>query len=163
MEDEVDRIVAAWRRERPDLDPEPLQVFSRISRLSRHLELARRAAFGSRDLEPWAFDVLSALRRAGMPYELTPGRLVAETLVSSGTMTNRLDRLAAAGLVARAADPGDRRVVRVRLTPLGVDVVDGALADLLAWEADLVAGLPEADRDGLADALRALSEPFDGR
>src|SRR5690606_24320440 len=79
--------------ERPDLDPEPLHVFSRISRLARHLELARRAAFASRGLEPWAFDVLSALRRAGAPYELTPGVLMSQTLVSSGTMTNRIDRL----------------------------------------------------------------------
>src|SRR5690606_40389529 len=82
MEDEVDRIVDAWRRERPDLDPAPLHVFSRISRLARHLELARRAAFSARELEPWSFDVLSALRRAGEPYELTPGVLMAQTLVS---------------------------------------------------------------------------------
>src|SRR5690606_12018244 len=104
MEDEVDRIVAAWRRERPDLDPEPLHVFSRISRLARHLELARRAAFASRGLEPWAFDVLSALRRAGAPYELTPGVLMSQTLVSSGTMTNRIDRLVARRPARRPAN-----------------------------------------------------------
>src|SRR5690606_27828924 len=111
MEDEVDRIVDAWRRERPDRDPAPLHEFSRISRLARHLELARRAAFTSRGLEPWSFDVLSALRRAGAPYELTPGVLMSQTLVSSGTMTNRVDRLVAAGLVERHGRPGDRRVV----------------------------------------------------
>ena len=94
-EDEVDRIVAAWERERPDVDVSPMQVLSRVSRLARHLDHARKTAFATHDLEPWEFDVLSALRRAGHPYELSPGRLVAETLVTSGTMTNRIDRLEA--------------------------------------------------------------------
>jgi DNA-binding MarR family transcriptional regulator len=161
MEDEVDRIVDAWRRERPDLDPAPLQVFSRISRLARHLELARRAAFSSRGLEPWAFDVLSALRRAGAPYELTPGVLNSQTLVSSGTMTNRIDRLAAAGLVERHGDPKDRRVVVVRLTEPGVEAVDAAMSDLLDRETALLADLGEDDRAVLTEALRRLMRPFD--
>src|SRR6478752_4060262 len=92
--DEVDRIVLAWQRERPDLDVEPLEVLSRVSRLARHLDRARRAAFAEHDLESWEFDVLSALRRAGAPYELSPGALLRATLVTSGTMTNRIDRLA---------------------------------------------------------------------
>ncbi|GAB2969608.1 MAG TPA: MarR family winged helix-turn-helix transcriptional regulator [Actinotalea caeni] len=161
MEDEVDRIVAAWRRERPDLDPEPLHVFSRISRLARHLELARRAAFASRGLEPWAFDVLSALRRAGAPYELTPGVLMSQTLVSSGTMTNRIDRLVAAGLVERHGDPKDRRVVVVRLTAPGAEAVDAAMSDLLDRESTLLADLDGGTRAALTDALRTLMEPFD--
>lgn len=161
MEDEVDRIVAAWRRERPDLDPEPLHVFSRISRLARHLELARRAAFASRGLEPWAFDVLSALRRAGAPYELTPGVLMSQTLVSSGTMTNRIDRLVAAGLVERHGDPKDRRVVVVRLTAPGAEAVDAAMSDLLDRESTLLADLDGDTRAALTDALRTLMEPFD--
>ena len=101
--DEVDRIVAAWRRERPDLDVGPLQVLSRVSRLARHLDLARGAAFAEHGLEGWEFDVLSALRRAGAPYELSPGQLVAQTLVTSGTMTNRVDRLERRGLRRAAA------------------------------------------------------------
>src|SRR5690606_31482686 len=95
-QDEVDRLVAAWRAERPDLDVEPLQVLSRISRLAKHLDRARRAVFAEHDLEPWEFDVLTALRRAGPPYELSPGALLRATLVTSGTMTNRIDRLAQA-------------------------------------------------------------------
>lgn len=161
MEDEVDRIVAAWARERPDLDPAPMQVFSRISRLARHLELARRAAFASRGLEPWAFDVLSALRRAGEPYELTPGVLLAQTLVSSGTMTNRIDRLADAGLVERDSDPNDRRVVVVRLTQPGVDAVDAAMSDLLDAESALLDHLDDDERRDLTDALRRVMQPFD--
>lgn len=73
MEDEVDRLVAAWRRERPDLDVEPLEVLSRVSRLARHLDRARRIAFSEHNLEPWEFDVLTSLRRAGAPYQLSPG------------------------------------------------------------------------------------------
>src|SRR5690625_1018898 len=160
-QDEVDRIVEAWQRERPDLDPAPLQVFSRLSRLARQLELARRAAFTGRGLESGAFDVLSALRRAGEPYELTPGKLLAETLVASGTMTNRIDRLTRAGYVQRAKDASDGRVVLVRLTAEGKEVVDAALADLLAWEAELLEGLDSSDQDALAGLLRRLAAPFE--
>lgn len=159
--DEVDRIVAAWRRERPDLDPAPLQVFSRLSRLARQLELARRTAFNTHGLESGAFDVLSALRRSGEPYELTPGKLLAETLVTSGTMTNRINRLARAGYVQRASDARDGRVVLVRLTAEGKAVVDAAMADLLSWEAELLEGL-DADAQGeLAGLLRRLAAPFE--
>ncbi|MEE6273133.1 MarR family winged helix-turn-helix transcriptional regulator [Georgenia wangjunii] len=159
--DEVDRIVDAWRRERPDLDHEPLQVFSRVSRLSRHLDLARRHAFAAHDLEGWEFDVLSSLRRAGEPYELTPGRLLTETLVSSGTMTNRIDRLVTHGLVVRAAGQGDRRVVLVRLTPTGRARVDAAMADLLESERALLANLDPSERRLLMSLLRSLLLPFE--
>jgi DNA-binding MarR family transcriptional regulator len=107
--DEVDRIVGAWQRERPDLDFTPLQVLSRVARLSRHLDRARRTAFAASDLESWEFDVLSALRRAGAPYQLSPKSLLQQTLVSSGTMTNRIDRLVQRGLVERRTDPNDAR------------------------------------------------------
>ena len=105
MRDEVDELVEAWARERADLDLGPVEVFSRISRLARHLDLARRDAFTAHGIESWEFDVLAALRRAGAPYELSPGRLLRETLVTSGTMTNRVDRLAARGLVERLPRP----------------------------------------------------------
>jgi DNA-binding MarR family transcriptional regulator len=159
--DEVDRIVVAWERERPDLDVAPLQVLSRISRLARHLDLARSAAFAERGLELWEFDVLSALRRSGPPYQLSPGQLVNQTLVTSGTMTNRVDRLTARGFVERRADPNDRRGVIVTLTEAGRETVDAAMADLLARERDLLARLPERDRGTLAALLRELLEPFD--
>src|SRR3954454_16982078 len=129
MRDGVDELVEAWARERPDLDLAPVEVFSRISRLSRHLDLARRDAFTAAQVESWEFDVLAALRRAGPPYELSPGRLLRETLVTSGMMTNRVDRLAARGLVERLPDPKDRRGVLVQLTPAGRDKVDAAMAD----------------------------------
>lgn len=159
--DEVDRIVAAWRRERPDLDVAPLDVLSRISRLARHLDLARNSAFARRGLEGWEFDVLSALRRSGAPYQLSPGQLVTQTLVTSGTMTNRVDRLVTRGLVRRSPDPDDRRGVIVALTPAGREVVDAALSDLLDRERLLLHQLPPTERDHLAATLRGLLEPFD--
>ncbi len=159
--DEVDRIVAAWRRERPDLDTTPLEVLSRVTRLARHLDLARRGAFARHGLETWAFDVLSALRRAGSPYRLSPGALLTQTLVTSGTMTNRIDRLVEHGLVQRRPSPDDRRGVLVELTPAGLAAVDAALADLLASERALLRDLPPEDQVALAGLLRVLVAPFD--
>jgi DNA-binding MarR family transcriptional regulator len=160
MRDEVDDLVEAWTRERGDLDLGPVEIFSRISRLARHLDRARRQAFTAHEIEPWEFDVLAALRRAGKPYELSPGRLLRETMVTSGTMTNRVDRLTARGFVERLADPGDRRGVLVRLTPDGKRAVDGAFAALLDAERELLAGLSEKDRSRLAGLLRPLLAPF---
>jgi DNA-binding MarR family transcriptional regulator len=160
MEDEVDRLLEAWRRERPDLDVAPMEVLSRVSRLARHLDRARGQAFATHGLEPWEFDVLAALRRAGSPYQLSPGRLLKETLVTSGTMTNRVDRLAARGLVERLPDPHDRRGVLVRLTGAGRVTVDGAFEALLDAERELLADLPAKDRTQLAALLRTLMTPF---
>ena len=159
--DEVDEIVAGWQAERPDLDIAPLQVLSRVSRLARHLDRARRAAFARHGLAAWQFDVLSALRRQGPPYRLSPGALLGATLVSSGTMTNRIDGLAAAGLVRRQPDHQDKRGVLVELTGRGRAVADAALADLLRSERELLAGLNAAQRDELAGLLRILLAPLD--
>lgn len=159
--DEVDELVAAWRRERPDLDVSPLEVLSRITRLARHLDRARSQAFAAHGLELWEFDVLVALRRSGAPYELSPGRLLQQTLVTSGTMTNRIDRLATRGLVERHPDPSDRRGVIVRLTPDGAARADAALIDLLSQEQQILSGLPSQEQAQLAAMLRVLVVPFD--
>jgi len=161
IRDEVDDLVAGWHTERPDLDVEPMQVLSRISRLARHLDRARRAAFAAHGLEVWEFDVLSALRRQGSPYQLSPGALLRATLVTSGTMTNRIDRLADAGLVARHPDPLDRRGVLVRLTDRGKAAADAALTDLLGYERQLLGALAQDQRTELAGLLRMLLSPFD--
>ena len=160
MRDEVDDLVDAWRRERTDLDLTPVEVFSRIGRLARHLDLARRQAFADHAIESWEFDVLAALRRAGGDCELSPGRLIRETLVTSGTMTNRVDRLAARGFVERLPDPHDRRGVLVRLTPEGRAAVDGAFEALLDAERQLLADLPARDHKQLVGLLRSLLAPF---
>jgi DNA-binding MarR family transcriptional regulator len=159
--DEVDRIVSAWLRERPDLDFSPLQVFSRLDRLSKHLDRARRSAFTGSDLEPPDFDVLAALRRAGTPYQLSPKALLQQTLVSSGTMTNRIDRLVTRGLVERRTDPNDGRGILVQMTELGRTRVDAAITELVSQEAGLLATLTRADQERLAALLRKLSLDFD--
>jgi DNA-binding MarR family transcriptional regulator len=155
-QDEVDRIVAAWGRQRDDLDFAPLQVLSRVDRLARHLDRARRAAFDASGMEPWEFDVLSALRRAGDPFELSPKTLLQQTLVSSGTMTNRVDRLAARGLVARRTDPKDGRGILVSLTDAGRAAVDSAIADLLQAERDILTVVSTSEQDQLAGLLRRV-------
>src|SRR5690348_5277810 len=161
LQDEVDDLVAAWRAQRPDLDVEPMQVLSRISRLARHLDIARRGAFAEHELESWEFDVLSALRRQGPPFQLTPGALLRATLVTSGTMTNRIDRLAAANLVRREPDPRDKRGVLVTLTEAGRERVDAALDGLPRRERALLVGLDPGERRNLADLMRILLAPFD--
>jgi len=157
----VDSLVAAWQRERPDLDVAPMQVLSRVSRLARHLDRQRSTAFAAYGLETWEFDVLAALRRAGAPYQLTPGQLLRETMVTSGTMTNRVDRLAARGLVSREDHPGDRRGVLVTLTGSGRETVDAALSDLLRAEQDILGQLSRAEQERLAFSLRSLLLPYD--
>lgn len=159
--DEVDRIVDSWVRERPDLDFTPLQVLSRVARLSKHLDRARRTAFSKSELESWEFDVLSALRRAGSPYELSPKALLQQTLVSSGTMTNRIDRLVERGLVTRRSAPNDGRGILVGMTPEGLAHVDAAITALLDAEAALLATLPSVEQERLAGLLRKLSLDFD--
>jgi len=162
MDDEVDRLVAGWRAALPDLDVSPLEVLSRVTRLARHLDRQRSAVLARHDLEIWAFDVLSALRRSGPPYELSPGQLLAQTLVTSGTMTNRIDRLEERELVRRRPDAADARSVRVQLTPTGRRRVDAALADLVAREDAILGSVGAADRSTLAALLRQVLAPFDG-
>ena len=156
----MDELVEAWTRERADLDLAPVEVFSRISRLARLLDKARREAFTAHHIETWEFDVLSALRRAGAPYQLTPGALLRQTMVTSGTMTNRVDRLTLRQLVERFPDPRDRRGVLVRLTPTGKEAVDGAFESLLANERELLSDLPAPDRTRLAALLKQLMVPL---
>ncbi len=154
--DEVDALVGAWAREHPGLDLAPMQVLSRVKRLAEVLDARRKSAYAGSGLEIWEFDVLAALRRAGEPYELSPGQLLRETHVTSGTMTNRVDRLAGRGLVERRADPDDGRAVIVRLTATGGALVDAALGDLLEAEQRMLAELRVADREALSVLLRKL-------
>ncbi len=155
--DDVDRIVRAWTSERPDLDSKPLEVLSRVTRISKHLDRLRRAVFSVHGLDVWEFDVLATLRRAGKPYQLSPTALMAQTLVTSGAMTNRINRLEARGLVSRQADPEDGRRVVVALSDPGRKVVDRALDDLLSAEQRALEPLSLTERKELASLLRMVS------
>ena len=161
MEDEVDRLVAGWRQALPDVDVSPLEVLSRVTRLARHLDRQRSMVFARHELEIWTFDVLAALRRADPPHQLSPGQLLAQTLVTSGTMTNRIDHLEARGLVRRRPDPSDARSVRVQLTAAGRRRVDAALQDLVTRENAILGTLDPDERATLAGLLRRIVAPFD--
>ena len=154
--DPVDRLLAQWRRERPDLDTSPMAVVGRVSRVARHVDLAQRETFARYELDPPAFDVLATLRRSGEPFALTAGDLMRSAMVTSGAITQRLDRLEARGLVRREPHPGDGRVVLVVLTEAGRELVDRVLPDHLETEERLLAALSPAQRTTLAGLLRTL-------
>jgi DNA-binding MarR family transcriptional regulator len=154
--DEVDGIVAGWLAVRPELDLAALQVLSRVRRLARLLDDRREQAFAEHGLAAHEFDVLAALRRSGGAAELTPGQLVDATHVTSGTMTNRLDRLEARRLVSRRPHQSDGRQQLVKLTGAGRRRVDGALDALIGFENDLLVDLVPRDRAVMIRSLRAL-------
>jgi DNA-binding MarR family transcriptional regulator len=158
MSDAVDAVTAQWRRERPDVDVWPMEVVGRVSRLSRLLERELRGPFAEHGLESFEFDVLATLRRSGAPYELTAGALLKAAMVTSGAITNRIDKLEAKGLVQRVRDSGDRRTVRIRLSERGLELIDELLVVHVANEVRLLSGLAPADRDHLIVLLRGLLE-----
>lgn len=154
--DAVDAILEQWRRERPDLDLSAMGTFARLAQLSLVLGPAVEQVFARHGLRRGEFDVLAALRRSGPPYTLIPSELAATLMMSRAGMTNRLDRLEAAGLVERSLDPADRRSFRIALTEEGRRVVDAALTEHAANVARLVTYLTREERETLDRALRSL-------
>lgn len=152
-EDEVDELISDWRRERPELDVEVMQIWSRISRVAAIFEQGRRAVFYNCQLDGWEFDVLAALRKTGTDAALTPGELLRLTHVTSGTMTNRIERLRSRGLVTRTASAGDRRSAVISLTPAGQERIDEAIASLLEWENQLLEGFTDGERTNFTELL----------
>jgi DNA-binding MarR family transcriptional regulator len=152
--DHVDRIQGQWRRERPDLDPAPQGVIGRLHRLADRLRDELVAVYREHGLGEGDFDVLASLRRTGEPYELPAGELARHTMVTTGAMTKRIDRLEAAGLVSRRPDASDGRGRRIALTPRGRELIDRAFTQHMANEQRLVALVPEGDREVLARILK---------
>lgn len=159
--DAVDRLVSGWELALPEADPAPLHIFSRITRLSQRLDTVRRDIFAELNLQIWEFDVLSALRRVLPNYELTAGELLDETLVTSGTMTNRIDRLEERGLVTRTKSTHDKRIVNVRLAGSGVALADEALVRLLNQERVLIQSISSDEQVALAQLLKSLLLPLE--
>jgi DNA-binding MarR family transcriptional regulator len=156
VDDAVDEVMAAWRRERPDVDTWPVGIVGRVQRLSRLLEAEIQAFFRRHGLDNSEADVLTTLRRSGEPYELTPGQFVKASMVTSGAITKRIDRMEAKGLVERVPDAADRRTVRVRLTDHGRRTIDDLFGLHVANETRLLQALDRDRADQLADALRIL-------
>ncbi|WP_224401162.1 MarR family winged helix-turn-helix transcriptional regulator [Pseudonocardia sp. ICBG1034] len=163
--DAIDRVEQDWRRERPDIDVSPMGIVSRIWRIGRHLEQHRKSqllAFGS---DRGTIDVLGMLRRSGPPYRRSAGELTRSSLITSGGVSQRLDKLEKAGFVTRHVDVNDRRRVDVELTPVGVELVDGLLSGLMDRDAQVLAqGLTPAEQRRLRALLRKLLlslEPHD--
>jgi DNA-binding MarR family transcriptional regulator len=156
MADQVDRIVQGWRRERPELDVAALALLARLFRTAQLADAALGQQLATHGLQPGWFDLLAALRRAGAPYELTPTQLMRTTVLSSGGMTKRLDRLTDAGLIERRPDPTDRRGTLVRLTRRGKTTIDTLLPIHLVNEQQLLAPLSPAQQRMLDELLRSL-------
>lgn len=159
--DHIDRIIAQWRHERPDLDTAPMAVFGRLFRTERLSDMILSEALAPHGLQPGWFDLLAALRRAGAPYELNPTDLTRATMLSSGGTTKRLDRLAEAGLVERRPDPNDRRGTIVRLTRRGKTVIDRAVDAHLQNEERLLRSFTPAELRNLDDMLRKLLDELE--
>lgn len=152
--DAVDRITSEWNTVRPDVDVSPIHVIGRISRLSRLVDRRLAENFARYDIENWMYDVMATLRRLGAPYELTAGDLVRQTMVTTGAVTNRVDRLEQRGLVERTTDKHDRRKVIVRLTQQGLELVDEIVDSHLATENDILSALTQRQQNELATHLR---------
>ncbi len=161
-DDQVDRIRAQWAAQRPDVDTTPMAVVGRVSRVARALERRLDRVYAANGLEAWEFDVLATLRRAGPPFERTPGALLGDLMISSSSTTNRVDRLVARGLVERRPDEVDRRSVLVRLTAAGLALVDAVMPQHMANEATILADLSVEDQATLTSLLRRLAVSLDG-
>jgi DNA-binding MarR family transcriptional regulator len=156
MQDRIDQILAQWNRERPDLDTRAMGLVGRIQRAAAALRPRLDETHERSGLQGESFDVLACLRRSGRPFQLSPTRLYREMMLTSGAMTNRIDRLEEAGLVSRRADPQDRRGTLVRLTAKGKALIDAATIQHAANEERLLAGLSAREQLQLADLLRKL-------
>lgn len=152
--DAVERIISQWNELRPDVDSTPIGVIGRVSRLSRLIDRKLGENFARFGIENWMYDVLATLRRQGEPFELTAGEMVRQSMVTTGAITNRIDRLEQRGLVERARTD-DRRKVLVRLTKKGFDLVEDVVIDHMATEREILAALSPRQQQDLANLLRA--------
>jgi DNA-binding MarR family transcriptional regulator len=160
-DDGIDRVEQAWVRERPDIDITSIGIVSRIWRVSRHLERERKDHLAALGTDRVTLDVLAMLRRSGPPYRLTAGELTHASLITSGGVSQRLDKLEKAGLVLRRIHTEDRRRIDVELTPAGMQLVDSVLADLMEHESKLLDELTPAEKEDLRRTLKRLLARFE--
>src|ERR671927_218025 len=151
--DRVDGVIAAWRRERPDIDVSSIAVLTRALLIGRQLQKARDRALHELGTDTPTLEVLATLRRAGAPYSLRTSEIEAATSVTAGAISQRLDRLEARGFIRRARDNGDKRVIHVSLTRSGRNLIDAVVARLMAREEQLLAAFDERERKTLERLL----------
>ncbi|WP_299493998.1 MarR family transcriptional regulator [uncultured Shewanella sp.] len=154
--DHVDTILTQWAKERPDLDSSPMAVTGRLAKLNHIVSQAQSQVFSEFSLNMGEFDVLATLLRSGSPYSLTPNQLLQTLMLSSGAMTNRVDRLEAKSLVYRQADPNDRRGVLVTLTETGETLINQVIKKHVDRGHRLLEPLTVQEQEALADLLKKL-------
>lgn len=159
--DAIDRVVEQWVKEKPELDTQPMAIMGRLIRIAKHMETRVADLHKHYDLKMGEFDVLATLRRAGAPYRLTPSALIDSMMLTSGAMTNRLDKLEKKGLISREHSREDRRSVTVELTPEGLQLIDKLILEHVAVQQGFICGLSEEDTIQLNKALKALLPQFE--
>lgn len=157
--DQVDKVIDQWRSARPDLDMAMMGPIGRLSRVTKQMQAVAEQTFMPFGINMAGFDVLSALRRSGPPYALSAGDLLASMMITSGTMTNRIDQLVKAGLVRRESDPNDARKAIVCLTSEGLERIDLAIVDHVAAQQQIIlAGLDVDEVEDLDRLLRKVTK-----
>jgi DNA-binding MarR family transcriptional regulator len=159
-QDLVDTVLAQWHKERPDIDPAPMAVMGRLIRTDAIFSKELNTVFSRFGLNGGEFDVLATLRRSGKPYTLTPNQLLQTLMLTSGSMTNRIDKLENKGLVTRSPDPNDRRGVLVAITQQGLTLIDEVISEHVAKGEELLSPLAPEERTQLAALLKKLLVHF---
>lgn len=154
--DRIDKITKQWQRERPDLDISPMGLIGRLGNITLHLSREMEKVFSQYGLNRSSFDVLATLRRAGDPYTLSPGEMLSTLMVTSGTMTNRIDQLEKAGLVIRKVNPEDGRGFLVSLTPEGLELINQVIESHVENQKRLVSGLSQQEQQTLNQLLKVF-------
>ncbi|HHB1594783.1 TPA: MarR family winged helix-turn-helix transcriptional regulator [Vibrio campbellii] len=159
--DAIDRVVSQWAKEKPELDTEPMAIMGRLMRIAKHMENHVAELHKRYDLKMGEFDVLATLRRSGKPYRLTPSELISSMMLTSGAMTNRLDKLEKKGLIAREHSKEDRRSVTVELTAKGFELIDSLIEQHLQAQHELMGSLSSAEKGQVNQALKLLLPQYE--
>ncbi|GAB7221147.1 MarR family transcriptional regulator [Vibrio owensii] len=159
--DAIDRVVSQWAKEKPELDTEPMAIMGRLMRIAKHMENHVAELHKRYDLKMGEFDVLATLRRSGQPYRLTPSELISSMMLTSGAMTNRLDKLEKKGLIAREHSKEDRRSVTVELTGKGFELIDSLIEQHLQAQHELMGSLNSAEKGQVNQALKLLLPQYE--
>ncbi len=159
--DAIDRVVSQWAKEKPELDTEPMAIMGRLMRIAKHMENHVAELHKRYDLKMGEFDVLATLRRSGQPYRLTPSELISSMMLTSGAMTNRLDKLEKKGLIVREHSKEDRRSVTVELTAKGFELIDSLIEQHLQAQHELMGSLSSAEKGQVNQALKLLLPQYE--